>query len=57
MYLYRAVGNDPVSAYRSMDKEPPIAAPQEDEGSVKTKVRWTENDDRLLRLVTQVGWW
>ncbi len=40
-----------------MDMEPPVAAAQEDEGSVKTKVRWTENEDRLLRLVTQVGWW
>eukprot|EP01084_Bolivina_argentea_P065779 119915_1 len=36
-----------------MDMEPPVAAAQEDEGSVKTKVRWTENEDRLLRLVTQ----
>ncbi len=42
-----------------MDKEePPVAATQEDEeGSVKIKVRWTENEDRLLRLITQVGWW
>ncbi len=40
-----------------MDTEPPVAVPQEGEGSVKTKVRWTENDDRLLRLATEVGWW
>ncbi len=39
-----------------MEKEP-IAVSQEDEGSMKAKFRWTENEDRLLKLATQVGWW
>ncbi len=58
-FFYRGTGHDPLFTHPSMDKEePPVAATQEDEeGSVKIKVRWTENEDRLLRLITQVGWW